>query len=164
MALQPALNGLAITVNNGRGLLDTPARFRRTDHEVDAILRSVKRIAVVGASANPGKFSYDVIRALRERGYEVAAVNPTATVKSIAGAPVYAALADIPHPIDMVEVFRPSAELPLIAAQAIAQGAGVLWGQLDVYDEQAGDTAAAAGLEVVMDRCPKIEFQRWESE
>ncbi len=143
---------------------ETRARYRRTDQEVDEILRSVRTIAVVGASANPNKFSYDVIRVLLERGYDVAAVNPAATLEHIAGAPVYAALSDIPHPIDMVEVFRPSAELPAVALQAIEMGARVLWGQLDVYDEQAGDTAVAAGLHVVMDRCPKIEFQRWETE
>ena len=143
-------------------MLETRARFRRTDDEVDRILQSVQSIAVVGASANPSKFSFDVIRVLCARGYDVVAVNPAADCDYIAGAPVYGALADIPTPIDMVEVFRPSTELPSIVVQAISIGARVLWGQLDVYDERAGDAAVAAGLEVVMDRCPKIEFQRWE--
>ena len=143
-------------------MLETRARFRRTDDEVDRILQSVQSIAVVGASANPSKFSFDVIRVLCARGYHVVAVNPAADCDCIAGAPVYGALADIPTPIDMVEVFRPSTELPSIVAQAVSIGARVLWGQLDVYDEQAGEAAVAAGLEVVMDRCPKIEFQRWE--
>ncbi|MGK0274586.1 MAG: putative CoA-binding protein [Ilumatobacter sp.] len=124
------------------------------------ILRSVKTIAMVGASADKTKFSYGVLRQLHEIGYDILPVNPNPAVAEIRGIKVWRSLEEIDRPIDMVDVFRPKEELYGIAEQAIAIGATVLWGQIDVYDDRAAALAEAAGLEVVMDRCPKIELFR----
>jgi len=124
------------------------------------ILRSVKTIAMVGASNDRTKFSYGVLRVLHETGYEMLPVNPNPQVTEIRGIPVYRSLEAIDCPVDMVEVFRPKEELLGIAEQAIAIGAKVLWGQIGVYDDRAAALAEAAGLKVVMNRCPKIELFR----
>jgi predicted CoA-binding protein len=124
------------------------------------ILRSVKTIAMVGASADKTKFSYGVLRQLHEIGYDILPVNPNPAVTEIRGIKVWRSLEEIDRPVDMVEVFRPKEELYGIAEQAIAIGAKVLWGQIDVYDDRAAALAEAAGLQVVMDRCPKIELFR----
>jgi predicted CoA-binding protein len=124
------------------------------------ILRSVKTIAMVGASGDKTKFSYGVLRVLHETGYEMLPVNPNPQLTEIRGIPVYRSLEEIGRPVDMVEVFRPKEELYGIAEQAIAIGARVLWGQIGVYDDRAAALAGAAGLKVVMDRCPKIELFR----
>ena len=124
------------------------------------ILRSVKTIAMVGASGDKTKFSYGVLRVLHETGYEMLPVNPNPKLTEIRGIKVYHSLQEIDRPVDMVEVFRPSQELYGIAEQAIAIGAKVLWGQIGVYDDEAAALAEAAGLRVVMDRCPKIELFR----
>ncbi|MEM6588189.1 MAG: CoA-binding protein [Pseudomonadota bacterium] len=124
------------------------------------ILKSVKTIAMVGASADKTKFSYGVLRVLHETGYEMLPVNPNPKVTEIRGIKVYPSLAAIDKPVDMVEVFRPSAELYNFAEQAIEIGAKVLWGQIGVYDDQAARLAEEAGLKVVMNRCPKIELFR----
>ena len=124
------------------------------------ILRSVKTIAMVGASADKTKFSYGVLRQLHEIGYDILPVNPNPAVTEIRGIKVWRSLEEIDRPVDMVDVFRPKEELYGIAEQAIAIGAKVLWGQIDVYDDRAATLAEAAGLQVVMDRCPKIELFR----
>jgi len=124
------------------------------------ILRSVKTIAMVGASADKTKFSYGVLRVLHETGYEILPVNPNPEVTEIRGIPVYHSLEEIDRPVDMVEVFRPREELYGIAEMAIAIGAKVLWGQIGVYDDRAARLAEDAGLKVVMNRCPKIELFR----
>ncbi|MFA3920328.1 CoA-binding protein [Ruegeria hyattellae] len=124
------------------------------------ILKSVKTIALVGASADKTKFSYGVLRVLHETGYDMIPVNPNPKLTEIRGIKVYHALEDIDRPIDMVEVFRPKEELFGIAEQAIKIGAKVLWGQIGVYDDRAAALAEAAGLKVVMNRCPKIELFR----
>ena len=124
------------------------------------ILRSVKTIAMVGASGDKTKFSYGVLRVLHETGYEMLPVNPNPRVKEIRGIHVYHSLKEIDRPVDMVEVFRPKEELYDIAEQAIAIGAKVLWGQIGVYDDRAAALAEAADLKVVMNRCPKIELFR----
>ncbi len=124
------------------------------------ILRSVKTIAMVGASADKTKFSYGVLRVLHETGYEMLPVNPNPDVTEIRGIRVYHSLAEIDRPVDMVEVFRPKEELYGIAEQAIAIGAKVLWGQIGVHDDRAARLAEEAGLKVVMNRCPKIELFR----
>jgi predicted CoA-binding protein len=124
------------------------------------ILRSVKTIAMVGASADKTKFSYGVLRVLHETGYDMIPVNPNPQVSEIRGIPVYHSLEEIDRPVDMVEVFRPREELYGIAEKAIAIGAKVLWGQIGVYDDRAAKLAEDAGLKVVMDRCPKIELFR----
>lgn len=124
------------------------------------ILKSVKSIAMVGASADKTKFSYGVLRVLHETGYEILPVNPNPDVTEIRGIKVYPSLASIDRPVDMVEVFRPKEEFHAIAEQAIAIGAKVLWGQIGVYDDRAAALAEEAGLKVVMNRCPKIELFR----
>ena len=124
------------------------------------ILKSVKTIAMVGASADNTKFSYGVLRVLHETGYDMIPVNPNPRVQEIRGIKVYHSLAEIDRPVDMVEVFRPKEELYGIAEQAIEIGAKVLWGQIGVYDDQAAKLAEDAGLKVVMNRCPKIELFR----
>ncbi|SEL28481.1 hypothetical protein SAMN05443999_104263 [Roseovarius azorensis] len=124
------------------------------------ILKSVKTIAMVGASADKTKFSYGVLRVLHETGYDMIPVNPNPNLTEIRGIPVYHSLEEIDRPVDMVEVFRPKEELYAITKKAIAIGAKVLWGQIGVYDDQAAKLAQDAGLKVVMNRCPKIELFR----
>lgn len=124
------------------------------------ILKSVKTIAMVGASADKTKFSYGVLRQLSEIGYEILPVNPSPDITEIRGLKVYRSLEEIGKPVDMVDVFRPKEELYGIAEQAIAIGAKVLWGQIGVYDDRAAKLAEGAGLKVVMNRCPKIELFR----
>lgn len=124
------------------------------------ILRSVKTVAMVGASDDKTKFSYGVLRQLNEIGYEILPVNPNLAVTEIRGLKVWRSLEEIDRPVDMVDVFRPKEELYRIAEQAIAIGAKVLWGQIGVYDDEAAALAEGAGLKVVMDRCPKIELFR----
>ena len=124
------------------------------------ILNSVKTIAMVGASADKTKFSYGVLRVLHETGYDMIPVNPNPKVTEIRGIKVYNSLEDIDRPVDMVEVFRPKEELYGITEKAIAIGAKVLWGQIGVYDDDAAKLAEDAGLQVVMNRCPKIELFR----
>ncbi len=125
-----------------------------------SILSEVKTIAMVGASSDPTKFSYGVLRVLHEQGYNMKPVNPFESGKEIRGLKVYDAIASIEEPIDMVQVFRASRELPGIAREAVDAGAKVLWGQIGVYNEEAAKIAEAAGLRVVMNRCPKIELFR----
>ena len=124
------------------------------------ILKSVKTIAMVGASGDKTKFSYGVLRQLSEIGYDILPINPNPKISEIRGLRVYRSLQDIDKQIDMVEVFRPANELYGIAEQAIEVGAKVLWGQIGVYDDKAAKLAEAAGLKVVMNRCPKIELFR----
>jgi len=124
------------------------------------ILKSVKTIAMVGASPDPTKFSYGVLRVLHETGYDMIPVNPNPEVTEIRGLKVYHSLAEIDRPVDMVQVFRDKSALYGIAEEAIAIGAKVLWGQIGVVDEKAAELAESAGLEVVMNRCPKIELFR----
>lgn len=135
-------------------------RYEYSQDYLSDILRSVKTIAMVGASNDKTKFSYGVLRVLHETGYEILPVNPNPELTEIRGIPVYRSLEAIDRPVDMVEVFRPKEELYAIAEQAIAIGAKVLWGQIGVYDDRAARLAEEAGLKVVMDRCPKIELFR----
>jgi predicted CoA-binding protein len=137
------------------------------DHDQDypqdylaTILKSVKTIAMVGASNDKTKFSYGVLRVLHETGYDMIPVNPTLAGGDIRGLPVYPSLDSIDRPVDMVQVFRRSEELPAIAEEAVKIGAKVLWGQIGVHDDEAARIAEEAGLQVVMNRCPKIELFR----
>jgi len=139
---------------------DIAHRYDYSQDYLSDILRSVKTIAMVGASNDKTKFSYGVLRVLHETGYEMLPVNPNPELIEIRGLPVYRSLGEIDRPVDMVEVFRPKEELYAIAEQAIAIGAKVLWGQIGVYDDRAAALAEQAGLKVVMDRCPKIELFR----
>lgn len=124
------------------------------------ILKSVKTIAMVGASPDPAKFSYGVLRVLHETGYTMIPVNPNQAGDEIRGLKVYTSLGDIDQPVDMVQVFRSSEALLGVAKEAVDIGAKVLWAQLGVYNEEAARIAEEAGMKVVMDRCPKIELFR----
>ena len=131
-----------------------------TEAYLQGILKSVKSIAMVGASPDKTKFSYGVLRVLNETGYDMIPVNPCLGLKEIRGMKVYPSLASIDRPVDMVEVFRRSENLMGITEEAIAIGAKVLWAQIGVVDHDAAVLAEEAGLQVVMDRCPKIELFR----
>ena len=127
---------------------------------LQGILKSVRTIAMVGASPDRTKFSYGVLRVLHETGYDMIPVNPRLDVTEIRGIPVAHSLEEIDRSVDMVEVFRKSNEMPDIARRAVKSGAKVLWGQIGVYNEEAAQIAEDAGLKVVMNRCPKIELFR----
>ena len=127
---------------------------------LQGILKSVKTIAMVGASPDKTKFSYGVLRVLHETGFDMIPVNPTPDLEDIRGLKVYPTLATIDRPVDMVEVFRRSEDLMEVAQEAVAIGAKVLWGQIGVRDDAAARLAEDAGLKVVMNRCPKIELFR----
>jgi predicted CoA-binding protein len=128
------------------------------------ILNSCKTIAMVGASANWNRPSYFAMKYLQEKGFRVIPVNPSAAGQEILGEKVYASLKEIPEKIDMVDCFRNSEAIPPIAEEAIEIGAKVLWMQLGVMNEAAARRAEEAGLKVVMNRCPKIEYGRLSGE
>ena len=130
------------------------------DAKLRRILADVRVIALVGASSNWNRPSYFVMKYLQGKGYRVIPVNPALAGRELLGQRVYASLRDIPEPVDMVDVFRASDQVDPIVDDAIAIGARVLWMQLGVRNDEAGARAEAAGLEVVMNRCPKIEFGR----
>ena len=127
---------------------------------IQGILKSVKTIAMVGASPDKTKFSYGVLRVLHETGYNMYPVNPRSDVKEIRGIKVFNSLAEIDYAVDMVEVFRRPEDLPEVAKEAVAIGAKVLWGQIGVRNDEAARIAEDGGMRVVMDRCPKIELFR----
>lgn len=122
------------------------------------ILKTCKTIAIVGLSDKPHRPSHGVARYLLEHDYTIIPVNPH--VDEVLGLPCYPALGDIPVPVDMVDCFRRSEAMEEVAKAAIAIQARVLWMQLGVINEQAWEMAEAAGLEVVMDRCTKIDHSR----
>lgn len=133
-----------------------------SDNEMRDILRSVRTIALVGASPKPERPSNGVMKFLLDRGYRVIPVNPGQVGKIIHGQTVVEVLADINEPIDMVDVFRASQSLPGIVDEIIAleHRPAVLWTQLGVVHEDAAKKAADAGIKVIMDRCPAIEYPR----
>jgi len=124
------------------------------------ILTGVRTIAVVGASPRRERPSHGVMAYLQWRGYRTIPVNPNAAGGTINGETVYAKLADVPEPIDMVDVFRRSEMAGGVVDEAIAAGAKVVWMQLGVRDDDAAARAEAHGLQVVMNRCPAIEIPR----
>jgi predicted CoA-binding protein len=129
-----------------------------TRDEIRAILASAHTIAVVGFSANASRPSHDVARFLQHRGYRIVPVNPGLAGQTHLGETVYARLADIPFAVDLVDIFRRSEEAGAVVDEAIAIGARIVWMQLGVRDDEAALRAQAAGLKVVMNRCPKIEL------
>jgi predicted CoA-binding protein len=133
---------------------------RYEDSYLRKILRECKTIAMVGASANWNRPSYFAMKYLLDRGYRVIPVNPAAAGQEIMGQKVYAALAELPTKADMVDIFRNSEAAGPITDDAIAHGAKVVWMQLGVRNDDAAKRAEAAGLRVVMNRCPKIEHSR----
>lgn len=140
------------------------------DHYSDAyiaqILHTVRTIALVGASPKDIRPSNIVVKYLVAKGYRVFPINPGHAGKEIHGRTIYATLADVPEPIDMVEIFRGSAYVPSIVEEVLAlkERPKVVWAQLTVRDDEAARVAEAAGLKVVMNRCPKIEFGRLSGE
>jgi O-acetylhomoserine (thiol)-lyase len=131
-----------------------------TDAKIRRILSSVRTIAMVGASTNWNRPSYFVMKYLQGKGYRVIPVNPGAAGQELQGEKVYASLRDIPEQVDMVDIFRASEAVPPIVEDAIAIGAKVVWMQLGIRNDEAAARAEGAGLEVIMNRCPKIEFGR----
>ena len=136
------------------------------DQYVRDILKSVRTIALVGASNNPARPSWIVTKYLLERGYDVIPVNPGLAGGELLGRRVYGSLKEIPHPVDMVEIFRNSeAAGPIVdEALGLAPPPKVIWMQLSVRNDEAAARAEAQGVQVVMNRCPKIEYGRLSGE
>lgn len=136
------------------------------DETIRTILDSVESIALVGASANQARPSFAVLRYLIQHGYRVFAINPGKAGERILDAAVYARLADVPEPIDMVDIFRSSEAAGRIVDEALAlqPRPKVIWMQLSVRNDEAARRAEAHGLTVIMNRCPKIEFGRLSGE
>ncbi|UMY17918.1 CoA-binding protein [Methylobacterium organophilum] len=139
---------------------------RYPDARIRAILKETRTIALVGASANPARPSYIVFKYLSERGYAVTPVNPGLAGQTLLGRPVVARLADLPGPVDMVEIFRNAAVAGGLVDEALALPVlpKVIWMQLGVRDDAAAARAEARGVAVVMNRCPKIEYGRLSGE
>lgn len=135
-----------------------------SDEYLRGVLGTVRTIAMVGASEHWNRPSYFAMKYLQDKGYRVIPVNPQAKGGEILGEKVYASLDDVPEKIDMVDIFRRADAVPGIVDQAIAKGAKVVWMQLGVRHDAAAAKAEAAGLKVVMNRCPKIEYSRLHGE
>lgn len=138
------------------------------DELITRILRSVKTIAMVGSSANDMRPSYFAMKYLLDKGFKIIPVNPGLKVGEILGQKVYATIADLPPPVDMIDIFRNSEAAGEVVDEAIANkdrlGLTVVWMQLGVVNEEAAKRAEAANLTVIMDRCPKIEYGRLSGE
>ncbi len=130
------------------------------DEDIKALLEETRTIALIGASDRPNRPSYGVMAMLQGHGYRVIPVNPQITGEHIHGEFVFRELNQLGDPIDMVDIFRNSAAAGEAVDQAIAVGAKAVWMQLGVINEEAAARAEAAGLKVVMDRCPAIEIPR----
>ena len=130
------------------------------DEDIAELLGSARTIAIVGASDRPDRASYGVMRFLQQQGYRVIPVNPQITGEHVHGEYVWRELDQIGEPIDIVDIFRRPQAAGEAVDQAIHAGAKAVWLQLGVINEEAAERAEAAGLKVVMDRCPKIEIAR----
>jgi hypothetical protein len=139
-----------------------------SDDVIRNILRSTKTIAMVGASGNEMRPSYFAMKYLLDKGFIIRPVNPGLAGKEILGQTVYASPHDVPAPIDMVDIFRSSDAALEIVKEALAEkdrlGVKTIWMQLGVINEEAADLAREAGLTVIMDHCPKIEYGRMSGE
>ena len=129
-----------------------------TDTDLKRLFETVRTIAVVGCSPKPERPGHYVAKYLQDLGYRVIPVNPGQT--EILGEKCYASLRDIPEPVDLVDCFRRAEDIPPVVEDAIAIGAKFIWMQLGIVNEAAAQRAMAAGIEVVMDRCPKIDYPR----
>ncbi|MBI4082803.1 MAG: CoA-binding protein [Candidatus Lambdaproteobacteria bacterium] len=127
---------------------------------IQGILARYRRVAMVGLSANPNRPSFFAATYLRDYGYEILPVNPA--YSEVMGLRCYPSLADVPPPLEVVDIFRRAEEVPALVEEAIRLGAKVIWMQLGVVHVEAAERAKAAGLEVVMDRCMKIEHARYQ--
>ena len=134
------------------------------DWQIRRILRDTDVIAMVGASTNWNRPSYFAMKYLQEKGYRVIPVNPRAAGEILLGETVYESLKDIPEPVEMVDIFQRSDRVPPVVDEAIEIGAKIIWMQLTVRHDEAAKKAEDAGLTVIMDRCPKIEFGRLSGE
>ncbi len=132
--------------------------------EIQAIMDNVGTIAIVGASDDPSRPSHAVMRFLIEEDFRVFPVNPRLKGARLFGEKVFGSLAEIKEPIDMVEIFRKSDEVEGIVHEAIAVGTKVIWLPLGIMNEKAAEKALAAGLKVVMNRCPKLELSRMQAD
>ncbi|MFT5181933.1 MAG: O-acetylhomoserine (thiol)-lyase [Alphaproteobacteria bacterium] len=132
--------------------------------QIRRILRDTDTIAMVGASTNWNRPSYFAMKYLQTKGFRIIPVNPGAAGQELLGEMVYANLKDIPEPIEMVDIFQRSDRVPPIVDDAIEIGAKIIWMQLTVRNDEAAKKAEDAGLTVIMDRCPKIEFGRFSGE
>src|SRR5215468_7566268 len=148
------------TLGNSETAMSSLDPIPYSDAQLRSILQRVKTIAMVGASSNWNRPSYFVMKYLQGKGYRVIPVNPGIAGQQLLGETVYASLRDIPERVDMVDVFRAARETPAIVEDAIAIGAPVVWMQLGIRNDEAAAKAEAAGIEVIMNRCPKIEFGR----
>ena len=133
-----------------------------TDELLRSVLKSVRTVAVVGVSTNPVRPSYYVARYLGLKGFDVIPVNPVAVGETLFGRKVLAGLSEIDVPVDMVDIFRRSEHVPEIVDEAleVLPGLKVIWMQIGVEHAEAAARAEAAGLSVIQNRCPKIEYQR----
>ncbi|MCM2560655.1 CoA-binding protein [Lutimaribacter sp. EGI FJ00015] len=133
-----------------------------TDEFLRDVLKRTKRIAVVGVSTNPVRPSYYVARYLKLKGYEVVPVNPGHAGKELLGETVIGSLSEIEGGVDMVDIFRRPEHVPGIVDEALATFPDLqtIWMQIGVVNEDAAETARARGVDVIMDLCPKIEYQR----
>lgn len=132
----------------------------QSNEEIAGLLKAAKTIAMVGASDRPDRASFGVMRFLQSKGYRVIPVNPQLAGQTLHGEPVVATLAEISEPIDIVDIFRNSAAAGPVIDEAIAVRAKAVWTQLGVFNDEAVSRAEAAGLQAVVDRCPKIEIPR----
>jgi uncharacterized protein len=139
-----------------------PDKETYSDDFLRGLLRKVRTIAVVGASDKSQRPSYEVSAFLLSRGYRLTGVNPGLAGKTILGAPFVASLKDLPEPVDMIDVFRNSAAAGGVVDEVLALGwrPTVIWMQLGVRSDAAAALARAQGIEVVMNRCPKLEYER----
>jgi len=139
-----------------------------SDDLIRSVLRSTKTIAMVGASGNDMRPSYFAMMYLLAKGYIVHPINPGMAGKNILGQTVYASLKDVPPPVDMVDIFRTSEAAPGVVREVLEEkdrlGVRTVWMQLGVVSQEAAELARAAGLTVIMDRCPKIEHGRFSGE
>ncbi len=132
-----------------------------SDRDIAEVLRSVKTIALLGASHKPERPSYEVMTFLLDHGYTVIPVNPGLAGTKLQGQTVYESLEAIPQSVDMVDVFRNASFLPAIVENTISEGIGTIWTQLNVIDEAAAAHAESNGITIIMDRCPAIEWPRF---